>query len=344
MTGIAIVGRGVMAHAHAQAWSELGLGDHILYVSTLTGGAPLAHATRARFEPDLDVVLADPLVTIVSVCTPTVTHAGIALRALRAGKSVLLEKPIALTLADAMAIQDAARQSPGVLMVAHVVRFFDGYRSIREAVQSGGLGDILSARAGRFSSKPRPSTWWHDESKSGGVVVDFSIHDFDQLNLFLGRPLAVTARRGRSDGPIEAMVDYEGGGVGHVVGFMGMPAGFTFASTLDLVGSAGLATHGYSGPLDSGPLGCGPLDSGPLGCGTLSAAPDTVRVQTVDGVTEQVIAKHNPYRLQAQYFLECVRADTMPEFCPVDAAVLALAVALAARESLQTGSPVAVTV
>jgi hypothetical protein len=145
---------------------------------------------------------------------------------------------------------------------------------------------------------------------------------------------------------------------------MGMPAGFTFASTLDLVGSAGLATHGYSGPLDSGPLDSGPLDSGPLdsgpldsgpldsgpldsgplGCGTLSAAPDTVRVQTVDGVTEQVIAKHNPYRLQAQYFLECVRADTMPEFCPVDAAVLALAVALAARESLQTGSPVAVTV
>ena len=333
MTGIAIVGRGVMAHAHAQAWSEIGLGDYILYVSTLTGGAPLPHAPRARFEPDLGVVLADPLVTIVSVCTPTVTHAGIALRALRAGKSVLLEKPIALTLADAMAIQDAARQSPGVLMVAHVVRFFDGYRSIREAVQSGGLGEIFSARAGRFSSKPRPSTWWHDESKSGGVVVDFSIHDFDQLNLFLGRPLAVTARRGRPGGPIEVMVDYEGGGVGHVVGFMGMPAGFTFASTLDIVGSAGLATHGYSGP----------LDSGPLGSGTLSAAPDTVRVQTVDGVTEQVIAKHNPYRLQAQYFLECVRADTVPEFCPVDAAVLALALALAARESLQTGSTVAVT-
>jgi predicted dehydrogenase len=329
MTGIAIVGRGTMAHAHARAWSELGLGDRILYVNTATAGAPLPHASRARFEPDLEVVLADPRVTIVSVCTPTPTHASIAIRALRAGKSVLLEKPIALTLADATAIQNAARQSAGVLMVAHVVRFFDGYRSIREAVQAGRLGAILSARAGRFSSKPRPSTWWHDESKSGGVGVDFSIHDFDQLNLFLGHPLAVTARRGRPDGPIEATVDYEGGGVGHVVGFMGMPAGFTFASTLDLVGSAGLATHGYSGPLDSG---------------TLSAAPDTVRMQTVDGVTERLIAEHNPYRHQAEYFLECVRAETMPEFCAVDAAVLALAVALAARESLRTGSTVAVVI
>ena len=328
MTGIAIVGRGVMAHAHARAWSELGLGDRIRYVSTLTRGAPLPDAPCARFEPDLDAVLADPLVTIVSVCTPTSTHAGIALRALRAGKSVLLEKPIALTLADAMAIHEAARRSAGVLMVAHVVRFFDGYRSIREAAQSGRLGEILSARAGRFSSKPRPSTWWHDESKSGGVMVDFSIHDFDQLNLFLGRPLAVTARRARSDGPIEATVDYEGGGVGHVVGFMGMPAGFTLASTLELVGSAGLASHGYSGLLASG---------------AISAAPDIVRIQTVDGVTEWPLAEHNPYRNQASYFLECVRADTTPEFCPVDAAVLALAVALAARESFRTGSAVAVT-
>jgi predicted dehydrogenase len=327
MTGIAIIGRGAMAHAHARAWSELGLEDHIRYVSSLTDG-PLPHAPRARFEPDLDVVLADPQVTIVSICTPTPTHAGIALRALRAGKNVLLEKPIALTLADAVSLRDEASQSAGVLMVAHVVRFFDGYRSVRESVEAGMLGRVLSVRAGRFSSAPRPSAWWHDESQSGGIVVDFSIHDFDQLNLFLGRPLTVTARRRRSDGPVEATVDYEGGGIGHIIGFMGMPPGFTFASTLDLVGTAGLATHGYSGTLDSG---------------ALSAVPDTVRLQGATGVSERLVAEHNPYRRQAEYFLECVRAGSAPDLCPVEAAVLALGVALAARESLQIGKPVDVT-
>ena len=210
-------------------------------------------------------------------------------------------------------------------MVAHVVRFFDGYRVIRESVEAGMLGAVLSVRAGRFSAAPRPSPWWHDESKSGGIVVDFSIHDFDQLNLFLGRPLAVTARRTRPDGPIEAVVDYERGGVGHAIGFMGMPPGFTFASTIDLVGAAGLAAHGYSRALDSG---------------ALSAVPDIVRLQTATGVTERLIAAHNPYRNQAEYFLECMRAGSVPDFCSVDAAVLALAVALAARQSLQIGSRV----
>lgn len=326
MTGIAIVGRGAMAHAHARAWSEVGLGDDILYVNTLTDGAPLPHAPHARFESHLGVVLADPRVTIVSVCTPTSTHAAIALRALRAGRNVLLEKPIALTMSDAVVLRDEAAQSAGVLMVAHVVRFFDGYRLVRHSVEKGMLGGLLSVRAGRFSPAPRPSTWWHDESKSGGMVVDFSIHDFDQLNLLLGTPLSVRARRTRPDGPVEATVDYEGGGVGHTTGFMGMPPGFTFASTLDLVGSEGLASHGYAGKLDSEEL---------------SSAPDTVRLQTAGGVTEKLIAAHNPYRNQAEYFLECVRSASAPDFCPVDAAVLALAVALAARESLATGTCVA---
>jgi len=326
MTGIAIVGRGAMAHAHARAWSELGLGDDILYVNTLTDGPALARAPRARFEPDLDRVLSDGRVTIVSVCTPTPSHADIAIRCLRAGRNVLLEKPIALTMADAVALQREAAQSAGLLMVAHVVRFFDGYRTVRQSVEQGVIGRVLSVRAGRFSPAPRPSAWWHDESKSGGVVVDFSIHDFDQLNLFLGVPLTVAARRFAEDGPVEATVEYVGGGVGHVTGFMGMPPGFSFASTIDLVGTAGLASHAFSGSLDQ--------DG--------STAHDTVRLQTAAGLSERAVAADNPYRLQAEYFLECVRTASAPALCTVDDAVLALAVALAARESLATGNTVPV--
>ncbi|TXN29226.1 Gfo/Idh/MocA family protein [Lacisediminihabitans profunda] len=332
MTGIAIVGRGAMAQAHARAWSELGLGDNIDYVNTLTAGPPLTFAPLARFEPDLGVVLRDPEVQIVSVCTPTPSHASIAIDALRAGKSVLLEKPIALTIADAVAIRDEAARSQGVLMVAHVVRFFAGYRVIRETFEAGTLGTALAVSAGRFSPAPRPSTWWHDESKSGGIVVDFSIHDFDQLNLFLGRPLSVSARRARPDGPVEATVDYAGGGVGRATGFMGMPTGFSFASSLDVVGSAGLADHRFSGVLH-------PVASD---ASAPDAVQDSVRVQTAAGTSERAIPSHNPYRSQAEYFLECVRTGAAPDFCPVDDAILALAVALAAKRSLGSGAPVGV--
>lgn len=322
MSSIAIIGQGGMARAHARAWTEIGLGSAIRYVCAPTPGSPLEHAPVARFVTDLDVVLRDPDVDIVSVCTPTPTHADIGIRSLMAGKNVLLEKPIALTIRDAVAIRDVASQSAGMLMVAHVVRFFGGYRALREQV--GAVGTVLSARAQRVSAVPGPSSWWHDESKSGGVLVDFSIHDFDQLNLFLGRPRSASARRLRPDGPMEVSVDYEGGGAGRAVGFMGMPDGFSFASSLELLGSRGLADHHYAGA---------PGAAAP-------AANDTIRLVTADRNENRLVDTGNPYARQAEYFLDCVRNGSDPEFCPTDSAILALAVSLAARESLASGHPV----
>lgn len=323
MTAIAILGRGGMARAHARAWRELGRGDDIRYVSTPRPGPPLEDAPAARFEPDFDRVLRDPFIDIVSICTPTPTHANLAIRALRAGKNVLLEKPIALTLEDALTIRDVAAHSSGILMVAHVVRFFDGYGRMRESVASGALGTVLNARATRISATPGASEWWHDEAKSGGVLVDFAIHDFDQLTLFLGRPVTVSSRRARPDAPFETTVDYEGGGSGQVLSFMGMPPGFTFASSLELLGARGIAEYRFGGALDS----------------VVRKGSDTVRLHTDEGARELSVSPENPYMRQAAYFLDCIESGRDPALCPVDAAITALAVALAARESFVSGRP-----
>jgi predicted dehydrogenase len=327
VTAIAIIGQGGMARAHARAWSEIGLGDSIRYVCAPGAPIPIADAPAAAFVTDLATVLADPEVDIVSICTPTPTHADLAIRCLEAGRNVLLEKPIALTLIDAVAIQRAAATSRGMLMVAHVVRFFDGYRAIREQVEAGALGTVLTVRAERLSATPGPSSWWHDEAKSGGVVVDFAIHDFDQLNLFLGRPLSVAARRARTDGPIEVTVDFEGGGMGRVASFMGLPPEFPFASSIEVLGSRGLADHRFTGS--------------PTGAVT-PVGNDSYRL-VVDGLANHRIESGNPYARQAQYFLDCVRDGVEPEFCPIEDAVVALAVALAARESLASGAPVPIS-
>ena len=74
------------------------------------------------------------------------------------------------------------------------------------------LGAALSIPTSRFSSAPRPSSWWHDESKSGGIVIDLSLHDFDQLNLVLGKLLAVIADpRGRMARSRRSSTKREGG-------------------------------------------------------------------------------------------------------------------------------------
>jgi len=322
MHTIAIVGQGAMARAHARAWSELGIGDRIRYVCAPRPAGPLEHAPRARFVTDLSAVLSDPEVDVVSVCTPTPTHAQIAIETLAAGKNTLLEKPIALTLTDALAIRSAAARSTGILMVAHGVRFFGGYSALRTTVESGALGRIYTANARRISTAPGPSPWWHDESKSGGVLVDFAIHDFDQLNLFLGEPSTVSARLVSTDGPYEATVEYNNGSVGRALSFMGMPNGVPFESAIDLLGSDGSASHVFTGALDS--------------VGDRSGA-DSIRLLSSSGERRELVSSGNPYAAQAAHFLRCIEAGTPSSIAPTDAAVLALAVALASRASLVSG-------
>lgn len=253
MATIAIIGQGNMGRTHAKAWSELGLGEQIRYVCTPRPGASLPHAPDARFVTDLDAVLGDEEVDILSVCTPTASHADVAIRALGAGKSVLLEKPIALAHADALAISEATVHSSGMLMVAQVVRFFQGYRMLREGAQAGRFGTVQSVRASRLSAPPTWASWLDDSSASGGVLVDFAIHDFDQLNLFLGTPIAVTTVTDSSSGYIETTIDYAGGGTGHVTTCAEMPPDFSFTSSLKVEGSLGAEAFRFSQAIEDAP-------------------------------------------------------------------------------------------
>jgi predicted dehydrogenase len=319
---IAIIGQGTMARAHALAYGELGLSEKIRYVCAPGAPRPIEHAPRARFVTDLDTVLSDPQIGIVSVCTPTTTHAHIAIRSLGRSKNVLLEKPIALSMADALAIRDAAVRSDAILMVGHVVRFFGGYRSLREAAAAGELGRVLSVTAQRISGVPGPSEWWHDESRSGGTLVDFAIHDFDQLNAFLGAPRSVWARRADPAGPIETTVEYVDGGIGRVQTFMGMAERVPFLSSIDVLGSHGSGSHQFTGAPD---------------VTVTTPATQSIRIVNSDGVADRPVSAANPYTRQIEHFLECVALGTPSTVAPTDSAVTALAVSLAARESLAAG-------
>lgn len=332
MPTIAIIGQGSMARVHAAAWSALVPEESIRYVCALGPERPLEHARSARFVTDLDVVLSDPEVDIVSVCTPTPTHADIAIRALEAGKNVLLEKPIALTIEDAISIRDAAQGSRGILMVAHVVRFFAGYRRVREIAASGRLGRAASVRAQRVSSVPVAAPWWLDESQSGGVIVDFSIHDFDQVNLLLGEPISVLATRTGVDEPIETTVGYKNGGIGQVHSYMGASDGFPFTSSLQLLGREGIANCHFSARSRN------PFPSTADG----GQAAQTFSLATTYSTMSDELDGDEPYVRQAEYFLSCVREGQEPLYCPTDSAILALQVSLAARESLKTGARISV--
>lgn len=327
MTGIAIVGQGYMGRTHADAWANLGHAADIRYLVAPGERVLFEPASEARFVRDLQVALDDPDVDILSVCTPTPSHAEIAIRGLRAGKHVLLEKPIALTIDDAMAIREVAATSGRVLMVAQVVRFFAGYQLLRDAWHEGSLGTLQSLRAVRAINTPTWAEWWADETQSGGVPVDFSIHDYDQSNLFLGTPVSVSATRLSETGPIEATIEYWAGGLGQVLSHAHTPVGLPFTSALSLIGSAGMADYRLSAGSPTDPDASGV---------------NSFRLTTLVGSTEVAVEDNAPYTREIEYFLECTAEGAQPALSPTDSAIRALEVSLAVRESLRLHSRVQV--
>ena len=330
MASIAIIGQGYMGNTHAQAWANAGQAESIKYICTPRPRIDSVQAAvKATYVTDLEVILNDTDVKYVSVCTPTPTHREIAVALLAAGKHVLLEKPIALTLDDAQVIADAASNSSGSLMVAHVVRFFQGYQKLLAAHESGQLGNLLSVHARRFSPKPTWADWLGDENQSGGMLVDFSIHDFDQLNLYLGKPVEVFAAQTVPTGPAEITITYENGSIGHVESFMNASQGVPFTSTIDLLGVSGIGHYEFSA-----------ISATNESSSEHNAGVNSWHVFSSEGNASGEITSDDPYGRQIKYFFEQANSGGKYELSPTASAITALQVSLAAKTSLKEGRPV----
>jgi predicted dehydrogenase len=194
---------------------------HYLAASKLTGGKVVAVCSRdpkklagdwtsiqGNFGPkgtqmdlsglhkhaDFADLIADPDVDLIDLCVPNDEHAKLAIRALEAGKHVLVEKPIALTTADADAMVAAAKKNGKLLMVAHVLPFFPEFAFAAEAVRSGSYGALKAAEFKRVISKPDWSSGIADADRSGGPAIDLHIHDTHFIGLLCGTPKAVQSR------------------------------------------------------------------------------------------------------------------------------------------------------
>ena len=129
----------------------------------------VAETVGAGFTTDLDAVLADTEIDAVDICLPTPVHREVAERAFAAGKHVLLEKPIALTVEDGEAILAAAEQSGRTLMVGLVLRFFAEYAEIERRVASGEIGAVREVSAYRLSFPADWADWIGDPVQTGGT-------------------------------------------------------------------------------------------------------------------------------------------------------------------------------
>ena len=155
----------------------------------------LASQWGGRAYPTWEALLADPAIDAVSICAANTAHAELTIAALRAGKHVLCEKPMATTLADCEAMAAAARESGRFLMIGQNQRLTKAHQKARQLVADGVLGDILTFRTTfghggpeTWSVDPGKNTWFFDKSKAAmGAMADLGIHKTDLIQYLLGQ-------------------------------------------------------------------------------------------------------------------------------------------------------------
>ncbi len=205
---IGIIGLGMMGRTHYEAYQEID-GAQVVAVADQdpkrasgdlsgTGGnvlqGGLTHLPMDRIKGTtnfLDLInMSD--VEIVDVCVPTTQHVELATAALKAGKHVLCEKPLARTSADAEKIASAARSAKGFFMPAMCMRFWPQWAWIKQAVAEKRYGAVRAATFRRVASMP--AGWYRDGKISGGAALDLHIHDTDFVQYLFGMPKAVSSR------------------------------------------------------------------------------------------------------------------------------------------------------
>ena len=147
----------------------------------------------SRTFTDYREMLALKELDAVSVCTWNSAHAECAIAALRAGKHVLCEKPMALNTAQAQEMEKAAKESGKLLMIGFVRRFGNDCAVLKDFIDSGSFGEIYYAKAQYLRRKGCPGGWFGDKSRSGGgPLIDLGVHVIDRCRYLMGGPQPVS--------------------------------------------------------------------------------------------------------------------------------------------------------
>ncbi|MGH8631197.1 MAG: Gfo/Idh/MocA family protein, partial [Burkholderiales bacterium] len=200
-TGVAIIGTGGIAEAHIFAYEREAERARLVVLADVEKSLAEDAAERHSVESvltDYREALGRDDVEAVSVCTPPFTHVEISAAALRAGKHVLCEKPVAATLAGLDAIEVAQKESGCVFSGVFQLRFGRGARQVRVLLDKGSFGRLHLGIAETLWSRDRAyyeDVWWRGswQHECGGVTVSQAVHLVDMLLWYLGEPVSVYA-------------------------------------------------------------------------------------------------------------------------------------------------------
>lgn len=281
----------------------------------------------AKSVTDLDALVGDTDVDAVYISTTNELHREQAIAAARAGKHILCEKPLALTLNDAHAMVKAAREAGVVMGTNHHLRNAASHRAMRDAIAAGKIGRPLAARVFHAVYLPPHLQGWRLDrpEAGGGVILDITVHDADTLRFVLG------------DDPVEAVAFSQSAGMGKegledaVMGVLrfksGVIAQFHDGFTTKYA-ETGFEVHGTEGSL----VGRNVMTQRPVG---------SVVLRNAEGEKELNLEPRNLYETSLEKFHAAISGKGSASATGEDG-VWSLATGLAVVEAARTGGKAAV--
>lgn len=272
-----------------------------------------------RFADPMEAARAKGL-DAIDICLPTALHASVAIEALRTGKHVLVEKPMALEYSEARRMIDAASKAGRILMAAQVLRFFPAYYPLINAVRSGQFGQVHHALFRRRCAAPGWSGWLANKDVSGGGVFDLLVHDIDMMVHLFGTPSTVRAwgveSLTKGIDLITAQFDYDSGTAVTVTGGWHLPGAYPFSMEYTVVGEQGAIEYS-------------------------SAGREPKWYPAGGAETALVLPPNDGYQAEIEYFVDCCSANRQPAECTPASSAEAVRIArLAEQARIQKGEAV----
>lgn len=301
--GVAVIGTGFWGKNHARVYKELELTNLIAICDTNADRAKLiADQYGVKAYTDSTLMLKNPEIQAISVCTWSTMLAQEALKGLNAEKHVLVEKPMATTTEQAQTLLKTAKANDLHITVGFLMRFIPGLQQIRDAVATKKIGELVSATAKRV-------TQWPERIGDVGVVKDTAIHDIDVMRFISGEdPTSVYAKMGsmrhrQFEDYAQIMLTFESGKTAFIETNWLTPYKIR---TLNVTGSEAIMRLDYNS--------------------------QELWIENAKESLQPRIPFEEPLKAELKHFAECVLEDKKPMITGEDG-YKALQIALAAMES-----------
>lgn len=333
MLNVGVIGIGMMGNAHLDVYSQLpdvkifATADRIperrsgnertaMNIQSVDS-RPLDFSGIKQYAEGLEL-LQDPNIQLVDICVPTPGHIDLAIAALKAGKHVLVEKPIALSYAEAQRLVAAARETSKFIMCAQCMRYWPEWRWIKETIDAGTFGPVLAAQFRRTSGFP--GKWYANANESGGAILDLHIHDTDYIQYLFGMPKAVRSNGYARDskGIDHVVTQYLYDNVPLVVAEGAWSMANNYGFNMQFCINFAEATAIYD----------------------LGQTPNLKVLTRKNGEFKPSIPTGTGYFHEIRYLTSCIINNTKPNISPVDQAANSVKIVEAERQSIATGQTI----